>query len=183
MATYPTMENDTLVALAKAAGVGGLALGVLALLMRQFLALPVFSQMSSPATFKILRLFLYLICLVVVTALSLWTYATTRIKHDPDPNALREFSFHYKFGPDPGRRLWTQQNSTTYIEQDEHGRMNEFEVVDKTYIDDCHGTRVRKNTEHEFEVFIPDRTCSRRWLMYRWNNRPWDWLAEIQIHQ
>jgi hypothetical protein len=69
------MEAALLETMGKVAGIGGLALGVLLLALRQVLQTGVFSKLSGKDSFRLLRLVTILTFIVAVAGLGAWAWA------------------------------------------------------------------------------------------------------------
>ncbi len=103
-----------------------------------------------------------------------------------------KFYWEYKGEPEPGKRIWYQNDAVTWIEQYSSGFETVFSVVGRTTVNGNRGFIVRKVAgdaqktlvvDNTFEVFIPDREGSDRWLRFRhlvngkWQE--WNYMGEI----
>lgn len=72
---------EILESLAAVAGIGGIAVGVLAIAYRDILAQKIFPELTKRQAYKIIRLIIVLVWVVALSGLASWTYLSAQQKH------------------------------------------------------------------------------------------------------
>src|SRR5215510_2894526 len=70
------MTSETLKILGQIAGIGGIALGVLLIIFRDFLKKNIFAKLTKEQSFRLLRLLLILVWSVAIVGIVAWLWAS-----------------------------------------------------------------------------------------------------------
>ncbi|NVO13997.1 MAG: hypothetical protein HXX10_08165 [Rhodoplanes sp.] len=74
----------------------------------------------------------------------------------------------------PSPRYWSSKGG--YWEEAYPDGVRSFhDITGRIVLNGCNGTRTRKQDYPIFEVFIPDRDCQAKRLMFRLNRDSWNW--------
>ena len=110
------MDNTILETLARIAGIGGVAVGVLLILFREVLRRTVFSKISPDHSFQLLRLVVVLTGLVAIGGLATWA-VTARRGDDPQATASAARLAAIRAPIDNIFKAWERRDLSTYLAQ------------------------------------------------------------------
>jgi hypothetical protein len=80
-----------------------------------------------------------------------------RTENDEYPSLKRVpnfFSWDYTFQPEPGKRIWTRVNDSTFVERYPSGHENRFRILRSDKVNDVDGI-ILQMSDSELQAFIP----------------------------
>ncbi|MFZ6692682.1 hypothetical protein [Undibacterium sp. SXout20W] len=98
---------------------------------------------------------------------------------DADAKLLARFAWDYQFEP-VGRREWRMINQNRWLEVYPDGSIQRFDVQEVAQLGGCNGMLVAKESERDFQIFIPFNGCEKMWLRFRRGSGEWLWLGEMK---
>jgi hypothetical protein len=94
----------------------------------------------------------------------------------------KSYYFYYGFGEEPGKRLWTRIDESTFVERYPKGGEQRWSIVGRTKADGVDGIVVCPEKDNGNQAFIPSKGSNP--MIHKWRaNRDADWRPVGQMQE